>query len=276
MKSVKFPPCLVCDEPMVWVFQMRVMPCRHVAHQWCRGECSACVAPPPNVLMRFLTLTWLGVMGDAHAKAGQHRRSVMMATTLGFLWAAQPLVIVLRLGFPHVDFWAFFLIFVYLWYPFVGETTASCLALWIAGRFEVMGSTYGFLTRFSVDVGTCVAATGAFRLSDVSGSLVVFAYVFGRVWRMPSMWDVHLGNCCGAGSLTLGVFGVCLLTALLVSGLTHETFDGVGPLHAAAICGAAFRPQTADPFTPLISARIREVAWFVFVAFLVLGSSHNS
>lgn len=267
MKSPRFPTCCICDEAVVVAYATRVLECRHVAHSWCVGSvCFAC-DPPQSKCARFWLLAYKGVMGEAHAELGQHRKSVMMASTLGFLWISQPFI---WLGVPENAL--HFVMFTWLYRSWIGTAQASCVAMWISGMYGGNG--------FFMDVATCCASTHAFRFSDASGSAAVFIYAFYLIWRRPSMWDVHVGNCCGAWSAGLAVFFASSMSGIFAASLTRETFSVATPLHAYLICRVLFSPQTKDPFTKTSARRAREVFWFALFVFLLLGQRfvilHNS
>ncbi len=222
-----------------------------------------------RVLRVVAAYTPYGIMGDAHAASEEYRRSVMMASTLGLLWLFQPVTAackkILRRDPESV---LYFFVFVWRYEPFVGTTISSCLALWISGAY---GSAWGFVP----DAAVCVAATTAFKWSDVTGSLAVFTVVFLKIWRAPSMWDVHWGNCFGAWSVLTAVLFSAFLSAVVASSLVHETFNSVGILHANLVVYALFNAQTADPFTPQTASLARKLFWGVFVSLLVLGKSNR-
>lgn len=271
------PACAACGEPLSMPFAMREHPCRHIAHAWCyeRG-CAVCRPPEaPSRLRRalgfVLDLTWYGVMGEAHARNGERRRSVMMASTLGFLWALQPAALLLRpLGLDAEPAF-FFALFVWLYRRWLGTTLAAALALWVSGQLNALSDAYAHPAAYALDVLACAALTAGFRYSDVSGSLAVFCVVFAKVWRRPSMWDLHAGNCCGAWSVFAGVLFASLVAASAAAGLVHETFDAVGPLHAWLVARLVFGRQARDPFSALAARRIREAFWVLFFVVVVLG-----
>lgn len=256
MKSAKFPPCVACNEPLVVSYAMRAYECKHIAHSWCfqqQKKCPACVVAPPappksSWTWWILSATWYGIMGEAHARNGEYRRSVMMATTLGFLWSTQPFVALVRLLFKRdLETPVFFMLFVWLYSKWLGSTLASCVALWIAGEYGI--ATWPYAAGYAVDILICTAFTYLFQIWDVTGSLAVFVVTFRAIWRWPSMWDIHAGNCCGAGSVLAGVFLAALMGACAASGLVHETFDAVRPMHAWIVARSLFNRQTEDPFT---------------------------
>lgn len=300
MKAAVFVPCAVCGQAMVFGFAMRMVdPCKHAAHQWCTvNRCTFCYKPPSSYrsMFRALSYTWYGFMGEAQAGAGEYRRSVMMASTLGFLWAAElilklirfvtrPVTRYLSIPIPNHEPALYFIVFVWLYYRFVdllvfrwippwlagrhvGTLVPSCVALWVSGEY---GMDWIHPAGHVVDIGLCLATTHAFQWWDLTGSVAVFLVVFHHVWRWPSIWDIHSGNCCGAWSVTLGMFVSSFVSGLVLGAIVHETFDSVPAVHSILITRFLFSKQVADPFTEFSASRVREVFWGIFVMFLVLG-----
>lgn len=287
MKSAKFPPCAVCSEPLMFIFALRLVePCKHVAHQWCKEDkCVFCYRPPrwyDKILARVLTYTWYGMMGDAHAMLGEYRRSVMMATTLMFYWAIGllvkfilkglgPVLRFVRIPVPTYDNALYFIIFVWWYERLLGTAVSSCLALWISGEY---GMDWAHPAGHAVDMSLCVVTTYAFSWWDLTGALTVFMITFHKVWSWPRIWDIHPGNCCGAGSVAFAVGVTGVVAGTFTGALTRETFKWTAPIHAVFVTRVLFDKQTTDPFSAGVALCVRQVYWVLFIVFLVLG--HHS
>lgn len=255
-----FSRCVSCDGPIVNAWDTRTLGCRHVAHASCPACCFVCTPYfGKSGMVNTALVTVMGQMGWAQHLTGDWRGSIMYASTFGFLWFLKPFV-----WLTGSNDFVYLIIVGYLYSGLFGSELPACVALWVSGM-------YGFETfplPFIVDNAVCLVGVRLFRVSDVAGSMVAFLLAFRAVWTWPRMWDVHVGNCCGAGSLMLAVAFASAVSATAVAGLTHETFDVVPSLHAWFIVRALFPRQTKDPFTMTSASHVRTVCWALFIIFV--------
>lgn len=277
-------PCCVCGQ-LIFVPLVRILPCMHCAHQWCNNPDAPCLLCKPAPLPKwkdFLNKMFLGFTGDPYAD--DPRRSVMMSSSLAFLWLAQPF---LRL---YAKIWTarpvsymmgnrlvylaqqhdlesdmFYVFFVWLYSGFVGMPLASSVALYING-------TIGGTVNGAVDAAAVFGLTMAFGYMDSTASIAVFVFIFQKIWTHPSIWDFHWGNCCGVQTTAIVAFFVAFWTAAVSGTTTLQTFGGYkhSPIHAYLISRALFSPQQVDPFSK-VAPYIRKACLVLLMAYLVLG-----
>lgn len=274
--------CGLAIAPPVLAF--RTLKCRHVVHH----SCSVCRWPPcaeaegrgvrPKLPrpVAFILHCLVGMFGAADAFVGDWRRSVMMASSFGMLWLCVPLVLPARwlTGYDATDFVYVALMTARLGSLIKSPELVATLCLWITGRFGFewgFGSAADFLS--SVAVGT--ALVSAFRAYDNVGSVVVGAYAFWLVWRPPSAWDFHAGNCCGMYTALAMSASVSIVTSVVVSSVTFYTFHGATTLHAWVILTRGFSPQSRDPFDAYTAEAVRSICWLLTVWFFARGVRHN-
>jgi hypothetical protein len=273
MQCVKFPLCTVCSEPIVLIHSIRVLDCKHIAHAWCLKECKECVMRPLPKYAKRVSYLIYGIMGDAYAD--EPRRSVMMASTLGFLWASQPFLWLIKLLFgTDLESFLFFIYFSWLYSRAIPMSLAACVALWINGTY---GTNWNHPAGHVFDALMCWALTLIFGYSEYTSSFLVFTYVFWRTWSRPRIWDIHMGNCCGLYTIAIYVFLVSFASATITSSTMRGTFQSQSQaFHAYVVSNVCFSAQESDPFSIRWADRIRKSFWILFILFLIMGRSESS
>lgn len=220
------------------------------------------------------------VFGAVDAYMGRYRRSIMIATSFGMLWALGVVLVPLR-KLTDIDLFelSYVAIMTWRWGSLVSfRYVPECIAVvscWVAGRFGFewnRGTWFDFATSVAVAI-PCVLA---FRMFDEVGSLITLFYLFKSMWSWPTIWSFQLGNCCGAGTLAAFWFVLTSVTSIVVSSIGYKYFKGATVLHAWFVCGALFPKQTKDPFDRWTSQTVRSICSFAALVFFQRSLRHNS
>ena len=257
------------------IWATTALECGHLAHEDCEGkDCKLYCAPPK----RFWLLEWaayvvFGAFGAADAFMGRKRRSVMVASTFGILWAIDVVLSPLRwlTGWDLTDF-LYVALVVTRFSALLGvpKEAAAAAAMWVSGRYGFEWGR-GSLLDAATSIPLAAAFVWVFRQYDVLGSAAVAGYAFWYVWRKPTVHDVHCGNCCGLWTMAMVSLVVSSFTAFVVGSAAFKTFEGATVLHAWFVCTRLFPRQTKDPFDKFSAELIRAVCHVAGVVFFVRG-----
>ena len=257
--------CVDCDAPIL-TWDVHVLECRHLAHRGCT-KCAPC--DPKRRRNRYVTrigLFLFGAFGGSDAFVGDHRLSVMLALTFGGLWSLRLILVPVFYVLGKYDPTELLFVFVFAtYYGGIHQEFVVALALWIAGMYGYeLG--FGSVLDFTVSVSIFTGLLMAFRIHDAVGACIVALYVFRVVWKKPTIWDLHPGNCCGVGTAFLIMIIVSGVSATVVGMTVFHSFHVATVLHGTFLASTLFSRQTRDPFDRDTAEIVRSIGAVFAVA----------
>lgn len=221
----EFPLCNVCKQPMS---EYKVGHCGHLMHDACmNGTCGLCEPTIENKVFAWMLWLLMGTTGVSHLLTRQYYLAVLHALCPGFfflfrVWCVFGSDVVLGgtyLFGSKTDEVIFILACNAAYRP-----EMSILAMWVIGEYytplpDFIPQRWQGITEFVFSVGSMFLMVVALHINEQLG-VTLLALCLGRyVWKLPSIWDIHPGNCFGFFSIAFLIFG-----SILAAGVINQTF----------------------------------------------------
>lgn len=263
------PACKVCNQPVTGYHEG---PCGHLMHQTCEtGACRLCQPLLEDKLVASAVWAMGGFMGLSDLMLRQYYMAVLHSLCPGYFFLYRLILIGLRdvvlsrLYRTHSEMDEYvFLFSCYLAFP----PEFAVVAMWVTGFYympinELYRGPYPRLVEAAVSMGCMAMALMALHENEAVGVTLVSATAAYRMWKWPTIWDIHLGNCFGFLSMAMFVGG-----SLCVGVFVHQTFHTVAYVQIHILSQVFFSQRSMRHYFKAQDATIiafLSVAWTVSI-----------
>jgi hypothetical protein len=202
-------------------------------------QCNACLPGVENRVVSWVLWLFMGATGTPYLLSRQYYLAILNAMCPGYFFVYRLSFIVGAGNYLNKDRSDEF-IFVFACSQVYGGWF-SIISMWITGFYYVdlhIGTWKTYIEPV-VSMVSMSVAIGGLHYNRQMGMIVTTGFTMYHIWKWPSLWDLHFGNCFGI--LTIGMY---VVVCLVIIGAIDRMFESLIPMQIYVISHVFYRQRS--------------------------------